>query len=110
MSKGIHLQKMLAFILWMLTEQTPYLVTEQGQYPTFTKDQKRVFFQTGGTYFGQLTKELHSVDLNGVDEKTHITSKYANRLIPSPDNKWIAFSHLHKVYVLQFHIQGNLKP
>ena len=58
-----------------------------------------MFFQTGGTYFGELTKELHSVDLNGVDEKTHITSKYANRLIPSPDNKWIAFSHLHKVYI-----------
>jgi imidazolonepropionase-like amidohydrolase/Tol biopolymer transport system component len=79
--------------------KNPYLLVDKGQYPMFTRDQKRVFFQTGGTYFGELTKELHSVDLNGVDERTHITSKYANRLVPSPDNKWIAFSHLHKVYI-----------
>ena len=74
-------------------------VSLDGEYPVFSKDGKRIIYQTGGTYFGNLTKELKSVDLNGKDEKTHIKSKYANRLIPSPDNKWVAFTHLHKVYV-----------
>ena len=48
---------------------------------------------------GNLTKQLKSVNLNGKDERILVKSKYANRLVPSPDNNWIAFSHLHKVYV-----------
>lgn len=74
-------------------------VVEEGAYPTFTKDGKRLFYQTGGTYFGNLTKSLKSVDLNGKDKRTHVKSKYANWLVPSPDNEWIAFTILHKAYV-----------
>jgi len=74
-------------------------VTREGQYPTFSTKNNRIIYQNGGVFFGRLTKELKSVDLNGKDEKTHVKSKYANRLVPSPDNKWIAFSHLHKVYI-----------
>ena len=58
-------------------------------------------------YLGSLTKELKSVDLNGKDEKTHIKSKYANRLVPSPDNKWVAFTHLHKAYVAPLLLTGK---
>ncbi|WP_299211737.1 amidohydrolase family protein [uncultured Aquimarina sp.] len=83
------------------------LILKEGAYPTFTKDGKRIFYQTGGTYFGNLTKELKSVDLNGKDKKTHVKSKYANRLVPSPDNKWIAFTHLHKAYVAPLVINGK---
>lgn len=70
-----------------------------GEYPIFNKDDSRIFLQTGGTYFGNLTKKLISVNLNGNDEQEHIISKYANRIVPSPDNKWVAFSNLHKVYI-----------
>ncbi|MEJ6582408.1 MAG: amidohydrolase family protein [Crocinitomicaceae bacterium] len=70
-----------------------------GEFPIFNEKGNRILFQTGGSYFGSLTKELKSVDLNGKDELTHIKSKYANRLVPSPDNKWVAFSLLHKVYL-----------
>jgi imidazolonepropionase-like amidohydrolase/Tol biopolymer transport system component len=75
------------------------LVTSKGELPSFSTDGKRILYQTGGMFFGGLTKELKSVDLNGRDEQTHIRSKYANRLVPSPDNKWVAFIHLHKVYL-----------
>jgi imidazolonepropionase-like amidohydrolase/Tol biopolymer transport system component len=75
------------------------LVTSKGEYPSFSADGKRVLYQTGGTFFGNLTKSLKSVDLNGQDEQTHIQSKYANRLVPSPDNQWVAFIYLHKVYL-----------
>ena len=78
-----------------------------GEYPVFTKDGKRIFFQTGGVFFGDLTKELKSVDLNGKDERTHIKSKYANRLVPSPDNQWIAFTLLHKGYIAPLNINGQ---
>ncbi|WP_394971285.1 amidohydrolase family protein [uncultured Croceitalea sp.] len=82
-------------------------VSEEGEYPTFTKDGKRIFYQTGGTYFGNLTKSLKSVDLNGKEERTHVKSKYANRLVPSPDNDWIAFTNLHKAYIAPLAMTGK---
>ncbi len=82
-------------------------INKNGEYPTFTKDGSRIFYQTGGAFFGNLTKELKSMDLNGKDERTHIQSKYANRLVPSPDNNWIAFSHLHKVYLAPLNLNGQ---
>ncbi len=82
-------------------------VTDQGEYPIFSADGTRIFMQTGGTYFGNLIKSLHSVNLQGNDKRTHFTSKYANRLVPSPDNKWIAFSQLHKAYVAPMTTTGQ---
>ncbi|WGF92327.1 amidohydrolase family protein [Aequorivita marisscotiae] len=82
-------------------------VIDKGEYPMFTKDGKRIFLQTGGTYFGDIEKKLISVNLNGNDEKTHLTSKYANRLIPSPDNEWIAFTNLHKLFVAPLLLNGH---
>lgn len=78
-----------------------------GDYPTFSKDGKRIYFQSGGTYFGSLTKEFKSVDLNGKDLQVHIKSKYANRIVPSPDNNWVMFSLLHKVYLAPFPQTGH---
>ena len=82
-------------------------ITDRGQYPIFSADGKRIFLQTGGTYFGALTKKLISVNLNGKDQKEHVTSKYANRLVPSPDNNWIAFTNLHKVFVAPLVTNGK---
>lgn len=82
-------------------------VTDHGDYPRFNVTGDRIFLQTGGTYFGALTKKLISVNLQGLDEQTHVTSKYANRLVPSPDNQWIAFTHLHKAYVAPLVMNGH---
>ena len=82
-------------------------LTDKGEFPVFSKDGKRIFIQTGGTYFGENTKSLISINLEGNDEKTHLTSKYANRLVPSPDNKWIAFSNLHKVFLAPLVLNGQ---
>jgi len=82
-------------------------ITEKGEFPTFTTDDKRIFLQTGGTYFGEDTKSLISVNLQGNDEIVHLTSKLANRLVPSPDNKWIAFTNLHKVFLAPLVLNGQ---
>jgi imidazolonepropionase-like amidohydrolase/Tol biopolymer transport system component len=82
-------------------------VTQKGEYPIFSADGKRIFLQIGGTYFGSLLKSLQSVDLQGQDKRIHFTSKYANRIVPSPDNKWIAFSQLHKAYVAPMIVTGQ---
>ena len=75
------------------------LLTPQGEYPVFSADGQRVFYQTGGFLFGSLTKSLQSVDLYGKDLKKHAEAKYAQRFAISPDNNWVAWSELYKVYV-----------
>jgi Tol biopolymer transport system component/imidazolonepropionase-like amidohydrolase len=82
-------------------------ISKTGEFPSFSADDKRVFFQTGGAFFGGLTKKLKSVDLNGKDERSHFSSKLANRLVPSEDNKFVAFIHLHKLYVAPFVLNGS---
>lgn len=82
-------------------------ISKSGEFPTFSANDKRIFFQTGGSFFGGLTKKLKSVDLNGKEERSHFTSKLANRLVPSEDNKFVAFIHLHKLFVAPFVMNGS---
>lgn len=86
---------------------TPKLITQAGAFPMYSADGKRIFLQEGGEYFGNLTKSLVSVDLNGEDKRVHVKSKYANRLIPSPDNKWIAYTNLHKAFLAPLIMNGK---
>ena len=74
-------------------------VTNGGSFPRFNTNGDRIFYQGGGYLFGAIQKSYNSVDLNGNDQKTHFTSSYAHKFVPSPDNKWIAFSNLYKVYI-----------
>ena len=73
-------------------------ITKEGDFPVFNTTDDRIIYQKGGMYFGAITKELKSVDLNGNNERVLIKSKHGNRLVLSPDNNWVAFQHLHKVY------------
>lgn len=82
-------------------------IADSGDFPVFSADDQRIFVQTGGYMMGSLTKSLKSFDLNGQDQRTHINSKHANRLIPSPDNKWLAFIHLHKAYLAPLLLNGQ---
>lgn len=82
-------------------------LTKEGDFPTFSKNDDRIFYQTGGMFFGNLTKSLKSVDLNGKDERVHVKSKHANRLVPSPDDKWIAFTNLHQGYIAPLVLNGQ---
>lgn len=85
----------------------PKFLTKEGDFPMFNKDNSRIIYQNGGMYFGSLTKELKSIDLNGNNTRSLVKSKLGNRLVPSPDNSWIAFQHLHKVYKAPFPKAGK---
>jgi imidazolonepropionase-like amidohydrolase/Tol biopolymer transport system component len=82
-------------------------VKDEGEYPMFNHDGTRIYYQTGGYLFGDLTKTLKSVKIDGSDERSHVTSKYANRLVPSPDERWIAFIQLQKAFVAALPHTGN---
>lgn len=75
------------------------LVTKDGEYPMFNADGSRIFYTTGGYLFGSLSKGFHSIKPDGEDKKTIFNTKYTTQFVPSPDNKWVAFSELYKVYV-----------
>lgn len=83
------------------------LVTKNGENPRFSNDGKRIFYNTGGYLFGAPTKEFHSCKIDGTDDKTHFTSKYVNQFAISPNNEWIAFSELYKVYIAPFPKTGK---
>ena len=78
-----------------------------GSFPIFNTAGDRIFYQGGGYVFGAIEKSFNSVDLNGEDQKTHFTSSYAHKFVPSPDNKWIAFSNLYKVYIAPLTMAGK---
>ena len=82
-------------------------IADSGEFPIFSPNNKRVYFQTGGSFMGGLTKRLKSVDLSGKNERSHFVSKLANKLVPSKDFKWISFIHLHKLYVAPFVHNGS---
>ena len=83
------------------------LISEEGQFPSFNKDATRIYYQTGGYLFGELTKTLKSVDLSGNDMRELVTSKYGQRIIPSPDDQWVAFSNLYQVYIAPLPTTGK---
>lgn len=67
------------------------LLRNGGSEPNFNASGNRIFFQQGTNF--------RSMDLNGQDEKRHFRSQYALGFTPSPDNKWVAFHELYKVYI-----------
>jgi imidazolonepropionase-like amidohydrolase/Tol biopolymer transport system component len=71
------------------------LVMRGGSNATFNATGDRIFY-LGGRYLG---RQFNSVDLSGNDQRTHFSSTYANNFVVSPDNKWIAFNELFKVYI-----------
>ncbi|NGP76412.1 amidohydrolase family protein [Balneolaceae bacterium YR4-1] len=70
-------------------------IIEEGTNPIFNAEGNRIYF-LGGSY---LDNAFKSVDLSGNNERTHFTSKYGNNYVVSPDNKWVAFNELFKVYL-----------
>jgi Tol biopolymer transport system component/imidazolonepropionase-like amidohydrolase len=79
------------------------LLTEHGSDPYFNENGTRVYFSTGGG----MNKQFKSLGIDGKDEMTHFTAKYAKDFVPSPDGKWIAFTELYNAYVAAFPKTGQ---
>ncbi len=85
----------------------PELVVSEGENPRFSADGKKLFYQTGGYLFGSLTKAMKAFDLEKKKVETVFNTKYANYFVPSPDNKWVAFSEMYKVYIAPMPATGQ---
>ncbi len=75
------------------------LITTEGDFPMYTADGKGVYLTKGGHVFGSIKKSFHRYDLEKKEMQTIFNTSYTTQFTPSPDNQWIAFSELYKVYI-----------
>jgi imidazolonepropionase-like amidohydrolase/Tol biopolymer transport system component len=79
-------------------------ILDDGFDPYFSADNSKLFFQSGGE---DALKTFKVYDLSERKTKTLFSSKYANSFVPSPDNKWIAFTELFNVYIAALSESGK---
>lgn len=79
-------------------------VTNKGESPAFSKDDKRVYYQSGGG----LEKTYNWCKTDGEDERTIFKTTYAKEFTVSPDEEWIAYTDLHQVYIAAFPHTGKV--
>ncbi len=91
-------------LYWMSADGGPeHLITDTGREPRFSRKGDRIYYLSGGG----LEKEYRSIRLDGGDERSHFTLKYANHIVPSPDENWVAFTELFNAYVAPFPKTGK---
>lgn len=78
-------------------------ILDYAENPQFSSSGERIQYLSGG----YPNYEYKSCDLTGNNQLTHFTSKYANDIVLSPDNKWVAFRELYNVYVAAFPAAGQ---
>ncbi|WP_297814498.1 amidohydrolase family protein [Segetibacter sp.] len=83
-------------------------ISAKGERPVFNEKGDRIFYRTGGDLFGAATKTLGSYNLDGNDSATIFKSSLASQFTVSPDENWIAFVDLHKVYIAAFPHTGKI--
>ena len=82
---------------------TEEFVTDKGDNPTFSSDGKRIYYQAGEWP----DKQFNNCKTDGDDERTLFKSTYAGQFTVSPDNEWVAYVHLHQVYIAPFPHTGK---
>ncbi|MHA6289525.1 amidohydrolase family protein [Maricaulis sp. CAU 1757] len=70
-------------------------VVERGSLPHFGASSDRVFFTRGGD-----GARLVSVDLDGSDERTHVTGEMVTEYQVAPDGRHVAFRQNYDVFVM----------
>ncbi len=81
-----------------------HFVRERGRDPRFSADGRRILFVET---IEKGRKALRSVRPDGGDVRTIFTSKYATSFVPSPDNRWVAFTELFNAYIAAFPETGR---
>jgi Tol biopolymer transport system component/imidazolonepropionase-like amidohydrolase len=78
-------------------------VTEEGSTPMFNKTGDRIFLESSE---GERTA-LISVDLAGDHRRVHLVSENAQFIVPSPDERWVAFTERFNSYIATLPLTGQ---
>ncbi|HVL40678.1 MAG TPA: amidohydrolase, partial [Brevundimonas sp.] len=81
----------------------PVHITDDGEGPQFGATGDRLFL-TGRD--GE-KRALFSVDLDGDDKRTHLTSEWAAEFAVSPDGNWVGWTERFQAYVAPFVAAGR---
>ncbi|WP_405054492.1 amidohydrolase family protein [Thalassotalea fonticola] len=79
------------------------LITDNGSAPQFADRNDRIYIQRYGK-----TPELARVDLDGQNDKTLYTGKYATEFKVAPNGKYLAFAERFKVFVTPLVERGDV--
>lgn len=79
------------------------MVKEGGDEPVFNHDGDRIYYVLGDG----MNRSYASCRPDGEDERIHLKSTYGSEFKVSPDEKWISFIDLWKVYVAAFPKTGK---
>lgn len=83
---------------------TPSKVADEGRTPQFGADPTRVYLMR---FTWPDKAELVSLDLDGSDERKHVTNEWATELRISPDERWVAWTERNVAYVAAFTPTGK---
>ncbi|MET0635894.1 MAG: amidohydrolase family protein [Chitinophagaceae bacterium] len=78
-------------------------VRSGGDLPHFNLESNRIYYQLGGG----MNRTYASCKTDGTDELVHLKSTYGSQFVLSPDENWVAFIDLHKVYIAAFPKTGR---
>jgi imidazolonepropionase-like amidohydrolase len=82
-------------------------MAETGSRPQFADSNKRVFFTKRDAGKEADNLQFCSMDLDGNEQRTHYTSKWASEFCVSPDRKRVAFIERFNVYIAPFVDAGS---
>ncbi|MEM7152585.1 MAG: amidohydrolase family protein [Myxococcota bacterium] len=83
-------------------------LTREGRHPQFGAEGDRVYYVTSKSAGeGKRKRVLASVDMQGHDERTHLSSQWATDFAVSPDEQWVAFRERFHVYLRPFTRTGG---
>lgn len=77
-------------------------IVKRGSRPSFGASSSRIFFLQGDSSKDADNLSLHSVNLDGTEQREHYTSAWATDYVVSPDEKSIAFVERFNVYLAPF--------
>lgn len=74
-------------------------ITRRGTRPQFATDNDRVFLTTSDPDKEDDHTKLISINLDGAEERTHLTTANATEIRVSPDGTWVAWAERFNVYM-----------
>jgi len=95
-------QKTEGLYVLNLKDGDPMQINSFGEGPIFSRDNKKVIYQSGKYRFGTFVKTFESVNRNGQEKQTLFYGKYGHEYSISPGEKWVAWQELGKIYVSAF--------
>src|SRR5689334_1808267 len=85
----------------------PKLITKKGHSPQFGAQSERVYLVSEDEQKESDHRTLWSLNLDGSEERTHLSSDWATSFALSPDGKWVAFCERFNAYVAPFEPTGR---